>query len=105
MKHSDRHQQGSLFTPTTTIVDQLKASPTTTPLTQPTTNPEPLNIEITRDALAAQVIQDLVEHRRWERELTLGATDQELSNALGTCWASNPPGNPLQRNSRTPRDL
>ena len=85
MKQSAHHHQGSLFTPTTTIVEQPKESHTI----NPTAQPEPLHIEITRDALAAQIIQDLVEHRRWERELTLGATDEELSRALGSCWASN----------------
>ncbi|HEY5884233.1 MAG TPA: hypothetical protein VIT88_06065 [Pyrinomonadaceae bacterium] len=89
MKQSVHQYQGSLFTPTTTIVEHPKESPTTNPLTPPTAHPEPLNIEITRDALAAQIIQELVEHRRWEKELTLGATDEELSRALGTCWSSN----------------
>ena len=89
MKQSLHQYQGSLFTPTTTIVDHPKESPTTNPPTPPTASSESLNIEITRDALAAQIVQDLVEHRRWEKELTLGATDEELSRALGTCWASN----------------
>lgn len=52
--------------------------------------PESLNIEITRDELAAQVIKGLIEDRRWEKELILGVSDEELSKALGTCWASNP---------------
>jgi hypothetical protein len=82
MKQSVHHHQGSLFTPTTIIVEE---SLTTNPPTSPTAH----NIEITRDALAAEIIQDLVQHRRWEKELTLGATDEELSRALGTCWASN----------------
>ena len=86
MKQSVHHHQGSLFTPTTTIVE---TSRTTNPSPPPNTRTEPLNIEITRDALAAEIIEDLVEHRRWEKELTLGATDEELSRALGTCWASN----------------
>jgi hypothetical protein len=86
MKQSVHHHQGSLFTPTTTIIEKSR---TTNPPTPPTAHPKPLNIEITRDALAAEIIQDLVQHRRWERELTLGATDEELSRALGTCWASN----------------
>ena len=89
MKQSAHHHQGSLFTPTTTIVEQPKESPPTNPPTPPTAQPEPLHIEITRDALAAQIIKDFVEHRRWEKELTLGATDEELSRALGTCWSSN----------------
>ena len=86
MKQSVHHHQGSLFTPTTTIVE---TSRTTNPSPPPNARTEPLNIEITRDALAAEIIEDLVEHRRWEKELTLGATDEELSRALGTCWASN----------------
>jgi hypothetical protein len=89
MKQSVHQYQGSLFTPTTTIVEHPKESPTTNPLTPPTPQPERLNIEITREALAAEIIQGLVEHRRWEKELTLGATDEELSTALGTCWASD----------------
>jgi len=80
--------QGSLFTPTTTIVEHPKESLTTNPLTT-SLQPERLNIEITRDALAAEIIQGLVEHQRWKKELTLGATDDELSTALGICWASD----------------
>jgi hypothetical protein len=88
MKRPDHHQV-SLFTPTTTIVDEPKApSPTTEPTgTDP--NSESLNIEITRDELATQVIQGFVKHRRWEKELVVGASDEELSLALGNCWASN----------------
>ncbi len=88
MKRPDHHQV-SLFTPTTTIVDEPKApSPTTEP-TGTDANSESLNIEITRDELATQVIQGFVKHRRWEKELVVGATDEELSLALGNCWASN----------------
>ncbi len=91
MNPSDRHQQVSLFTPTTTIVDQPQAPLTNEAPNPDNTNlPESLNIEITRDQLAAQIIKDFVEHRRWEKELILGASDEELSKALGTCWASNP---------------
>ena len=79
MKQSVHHHQGSLFTPTTTIVE---TSRTTNPSPPPNARTEPLNIEITRDALAAEIIEDLVEHRRWEKELTLGATDEELSSCL-----------------------
>jgi len=90
MKRRDHHQV-SLFTPTTTIVD--KPAPTSSTTVQPTSgdpnNDESLNIEITRDELAAQVIQGFVKHRRWEKELVVGATDEELSLALGNCWASN----------------
>jgi hypothetical protein len=89
MKQSVHQYQGSLFTPRTTIVDHPKESPTTNPLTPPTAHPEQVNIEITREALAAEIIQGFVEHRRWEKELALGATDEELSRALGVCWASN----------------
>jgi hypothetical protein len=86
MKQSFHHHQGSLFTPTTTIVE---TSRTTNPPPPPNAHTEPLNIEITRDALAAEIIKDFVVQRRWEKELALGATDEELSRALGTCWASN----------------
>ena len=85
MKQSVHQYQGSLFTPTTTIVDHPKESPTSNPLTPPTAHPEGLNIEITREELATEIIRELVEHRRWEKELTLGATDEELTRALGTC--------------------
>ena len=88
MKRSDHHQV-SLFTPTTTIVDKPNApSPTTEP-TGTDANNESLNIEITRDELATQVIQGFVKHRRWEKELVVGASDEELSLSLGNCWASN----------------
>ena len=86
----NHHHQGSLFTPTTTIVNHPKAPVTNdTPHPDNTNSPESLNIEITRDQFAAQLIRGLIEHRRWERELILGASDEELSNALGTGWASN----------------
>ena len=88
MKRPD-HQQVSLFTPTTTIVDKPTAAPATTDPTNTGPNNESLNIEITRDELAAQVIQGFVKHRRWEKELKVGASDEELSLALGNCWASN----------------
>jgi hypothetical protein len=90
MKHSAH--QGSLFTPAIIIVDLAQASPaqrrSTTLTLHP--DPEPHTIEITRDALAVQVITDFVKHQRWEKELTLGASDDELSTALGTCWVSTP---------------
>ena len=85
MKYSQHHHQASLFTPSITIVDQPNLTPTQTTATPPTPS---LNLELTRDALAAQVIKDFVTHRRWEKELTLGATDEELTISLGTCWAS-----------------
>ena len=83
------HHQVSLFTPTTTIVDKPTATPTTAEPASTNPNNESLNIEITRDELAAQVIQGFVKHRRWEKELVVGASDEELSLALGNCWASN----------------
>jgi hypothetical protein len=89
MKRPDHHQV-SLFTPTTTIVDKPTATPATTDPTNTDPNSESLNIEITRDELAAQVIQRFVKHHRWEKELVLGASDEELSMALGNSWASNP---------------
>jgi|GEM_PF-2706783 hypothetical protein len=87
MNHSHRHHQGSLFTQTTTIVNHPKAPSTSNAPTSD--NTESLNIELTRDELATQVIKGLTEYRRWEKELVLGASDEELSKALGTCWASN----------------
>lgn len=85
MKYSKHHHQASLFTPTITIVDHANLTPTQTTATPPTPS---LNVELTRDALAAEVIKHFVTHHRWEKELTLGATDDELSNALGICWVS-----------------
>jgi hypothetical protein len=87
MKRNDHHQV-SLFTPTTTIVDK-PTSPTTTEPAVTDPDDESLNIEITRDELAIQIIHDFVKHRRWEKELVVGASDEELSLALGNCWASN----------------
>lgn len=29
-------------------------------------------------------------NRSWEKELILGASDEELSKALGACWSSSP---------------
>jgi hypothetical protein len=88
MKHPAH--QGSLFTPAIIIVDEPQPSHAQRASTTLTVHPEPHTIEITRDALATQVIKDFVKHQRWEKELTLGASDDELSTALGTCWVSTP---------------
>jgi len=79
--------QASLFAPTITIIEPAQ-TPSGPPLTPPPL-PESLSIEITRADLIEQIMQSLVRGRRWEKELTLGASDEELARAFGTCWISN----------------
>ncbi len=86
MKHSDHHQ-ASLFTPTTTIVETAANPSTQHPDQTPNdSDASSLNIEITREELANQIIEGMVQDHRWEKERALGATDEELATAFGVCW-------------------
>ena len=77
------HKQTSLFIPVTTIVD----TPRTT-TDADSTNSQPLqsstlNLEITRDELIHQIIALIADGHRWERQLVLGATNDELAGSFG----------------------
>lgn len=76
-------KQASLFIPVTTIVDTpvTTKEPINTSLETP--HPATLNLEVTRDELINQIITDIAEHRRWERQLVLGATNHELAQSFG----------------------
>jgi len=75
------HKQTSLFIPVTTIVDthHTKTEPDNT--LQSST----LNLELTRDELIHQIIMQMADGHRWERQLVLGATNDELAQSFGNC--------------------
>jgi hypothetical protein len=80
-------KQASLFIPITTIVEASTDLPVSDN-TPPTKNEEQsLNTVTTREDLIAQIIAGMASGRRWERQLVVGATDDELARSFGTCWA------------------
>ena len=81
-------RQSSLFIPITTIVE----TPTDLPVsdnaaTSASNQGLALNTVTTREDLIAQIITGMASGRRWERQLLVGATDEELARSFGTCWA------------------
>jgi hypothetical protein len=79
-------RQPSLFIPITTIVENptdLSASNHV-----PTNNNEELalNTVTTREDLIAQIISAMTSGHRWERQLVVGATNDELARSFGTCF-------------------
>jgi hypothetical protein len=82
-------RQTSLFIPTTTIIESpTDLSGSSSDAAPTATNHEELalNTITTREDLIAQIIVGLASGRRWERQLVVGATDDELSRSFGTCW-------------------
>ena len=80
------HIQTCLFIPVTTIVD---TPPTTTDADNTDSQPlqsSTLNLEITRDELIHQIIALMADGHRWERQLVLGATNDELAGSFGNCF-------------------
>jgi hypothetical protein len=79
-------KQASLFIPVTTIVDTPVTiiEPINTSREPP--HPATVNIEVTRDELINQIITDVADNRRWERQLVLGATNDELARSFGICF-------------------
>jgi len=77
------HKQTSLFIPLTTIVDTPRTTTdrdnTHSELLQSST----LTLEITRDELIHQIIALMADGHRWERQLVVGATNDELSRSFG----------------------
>src|SRR5438270_13979623 len=47
-----------------------------------------LSGRLTTDELIEHIFQSMCKGRRWERELLLSATDQELGRSFGNCWCS-----------------
>ena len=45
-------------------------------------------ITLTTEELIEDIFQSMCKGRRWERELLLGANDQELGRSFGNCWCS-----------------
>jgi len=50
--------------------------------------PAPLPVKLTTEELIEHIFQSMCKGRRWERELLLGANDQELGRSFGNCWCS-----------------
>ena len=80
------YEQSSLFIPVTTVVDTPRPT-TDSPNTQlDSDDPSTLTVEITRDELIHQIIVLIADSHRWERQLILGATDDELARSFGNCF-------------------
>ncbi len=60
------------------------------PSTEPQTSEKPRRPPITQtiEELIEHIFQSMCKGRRWERELLLGANDQELGRSFGNCWCS-----------------
>jgi hypothetical protein len=81
-------RQTSLFIPITTIIERPTDLSASSDAAATATNHEELalNTITTREDLIAEIIVGLASGRRWERQLVVGATDDELSRSFGTCW-------------------
>jgi len=80
------HKQTSLFIPVTTLVETRR---TTTDADNTHFDPHQLStltLEITRDELIHQIIILMADGHRWERQLVLGATNNELARSFGNCF-------------------
>ena len=78
------HHQASLFIPVTTIIE-TPADQSVSNNDAPSNNLTP-NTVTTRDDLIAQIIAGMTSGHRWERQLVVGATDDELARSFGTCF-------------------
>lgn len=78
------HNQTSLFIPVTIIIE----TPTTDAknINSDPHQPSTLTLEITRDQLVRQIIVLMADGHRWERQLVLGATNDELARSFGNCF-------------------
>jgi hypothetical protein len=56
--------------------------------TQTSEKPAPVPVTLTTEELIEHIFQSMCKGRRWERELLLGASDQELGRSFGNCWCS-----------------
>jgi hypothetical protein len=56
--------------------------------TQTSEKPTPVPATLTTEELIEHIFQSMCKGRRWERELLLGASDQELGRSFGNCWCS-----------------
>jgi hypothetical protein len=82
--------QHSLFAAPPSTADKsskpLPEKPSTE--TQTSEKPERPPIALTTEELIEHIFQSMCKGRRWERELLLGASDQELGRSFGNCWCS-----------------
>jgi len=56
--------------------------------TQTSEKPAPVPARLTTEELIEHIFQSVCKGRRWQRELLLGATDQELGRSFGNYWCS-----------------
>lgn len=81
-------RQASLFIPITTIVEKPTHLPASNKTTSICSEELSLNTVTTREDFIHQIIAGMTSGHRWERQLVLGATDDELARSFGTCWVS-----------------
>ena len=81
-------KQASLFIPITTVIETPTADLPVSDNAPTSTNNEELalNTVTTREDLIAQIIGGMTSGHRWERELVVGATNEELARSFGTCF-------------------
>ena len=82
--------QHSLFTvPRSTADTSSKPLPEKSSTeAQTSEKPAPPPVTLTTEELIEHIFQSMCKGRRWERELLLGANDQELGRSFGNCWCS-----------------
>ncbi len=82
--------QHSLFATPPSPADKSSKQVSETPSTETQTSEEPERppITLTTEELIEHIFQSMCKGRRWERELLLGASDQELGRSFGNCWCS-----------------
>jgi hypothetical protein len=82
--------QHSLFATPPSSADTPSKPLPENPSTEPQTSEKPRRPPITQttEELIEHIFQSMCKGRRWERELLLGANDQELARSFGNCWCS-----------------
>src|SRR5260370_1453772 len=82
--------QHSLFAAPASTADTSSKPLPEKPSTEAQTSNKPARppITLTTEELIEDIFQSLSKGRRWERELLLGANDQELGRSFGNCWCS-----------------
>src|SRR5260370_7668031 len=82
--------QHSLFAAPASTADTSSKPLPEKPSTEPQTSekPERPPIALTTEELIEHIFQSMCKGRRWERELLLGASDDQLGRAFGNCWCS-----------------
>lgn len=85
-----QQRQPPLFTVPLSTADTSSKPLHEKPSTEPRTSNKPARppITLTTEELIEHIFQSMCKGRRWERELLLGANDQELGRSFGNCWCS-----------------